>query len=108
MACQLPRIGVEMSVQERTILAARVLQLIDRVKELEARLGRLVDELTGPSDAPDVPGRLVLQPDFVAVMVGRGFVAGSGRFGLGVGVFCARPTRPGSVAGVGSVGRSVW
>jgi hypothetical protein len=58
MACQPPRIGVEMSDQERTILAAQVLQLIDRVRELEARLGCIVDELTRPSDAPDVPRRL--------------------------------------------------
>jgi hypothetical protein len=57
MACQPPRIGMELSDQERTTLAAQVLQLMNRVKELEARLGCIVDELTRPSDAPDVPGR---------------------------------------------------
>ena len=57
MACRPLRIGVELSDQERTILTAQILQLIDRVRELEARLGRIADDLTHPWDAPTVPGR---------------------------------------------------
>jgi hypothetical protein len=57
MACRLPLIDVELSDHERGILTAQVLQLVDRVREIEARLGCIVDELTHPSDAQDVPGR---------------------------------------------------
>jgi hypothetical protein len=57
MPCRPPLIGVELSDDERAMLTAQVLQLANRVRELEARLGCIVDELTHPSDASDVPGR---------------------------------------------------
>jgi len=57
MACRPPMIGVELSDQERDMLTAQAMQLMDRARELEARLGRIVDELTRPSDGSNVPGR---------------------------------------------------